>query len=222
MYTSTRDQDRSILDALRDDSILRHDGDYRQLVRQHQAQVRRVPEPQWPEGRRKLSPLLWKRIADSRTLRTAIACLDRRKAPGPDGLRLDELDVGGCWALARCLKAAILCSRYRPGPERKVEIPKRGKPNQIRTLTIQSSSDRVVAKAVQLILEPVLEREFLPLSFGFRPERGRVEALATASRHPKGRRSAVLDFCGYRQCLRQYSLLEINRRMQTPLPMRGR
>jgi len=40
-----------------------------------------------------------------------------------------------------------------------------------RPLGIATVKDRIAQAAVKLVLEPIFEREFLPLSYGFRPER---------------------------------------------------
>jgi hypothetical protein len=180
MYQSTKNIEIAVLDACGRDPLLRHIGDYKRLVRRNEVQADRAFASAGPDGLKSLWPVLFRRISDARTIRTAIARLDRNKAPGPSGLRLGELEDSELWSLARYFGKAIASRRYRPGPETKLEIPKVGKPGQFRTLTIQSSEDRVVAKALQLILEPIVEPRFMPFSYGFRPQLGRLEALGTA------------------------------------------
>ena len=66
---------------------------------------------------------------------------------------------------------------YRPKPLRRVHIPKPGKPGQTRGLGIPCVRDRVVMAAAKLVLEPIFEADFSPVSFGFRPKRSTHQAL---------------------------------------------
>jgi RNA-directed DNA polymerase len=66
---------------------------------------------------------------------------------------------------------------YRPLPARRVFIPKPGRPNEQRPLSIPAVRDRVVQCAVRTVIEPIFEADFLPCSFGFRPRRSAHDAL---------------------------------------------
>ena len=48
-------------------------------------------------------------------------------------------------------------------------IPKPGG-GKLRRLGIPTVADRVVQAALKLVLEPIFEADFLPCSYGFRPE----------------------------------------------------
>jgi RNA-directed DNA polymerase len=66
---------------------------------------------------------------------------------------------------------------YRPGPVRRVLIPKEGKPNATRPLGISKFEDKIVQKMMQQILESIYEPIFLDCSYGFRPGRGSHDAI---------------------------------------------
>ena len=58
-----------------------------------------------------------------------------------------------------------------------MHIPKPGKPGQTRPLGIPCVADRVVMTAAKIVLEPIFEADFSPVSFGFRPKRSAHQAL---------------------------------------------
>jgi group II intron reverse transcriptase/maturase len=59
-----------------------------------------------------------------------------------------------------------------------VHIPKGGSTTETRPLGIPTLEDKVLQRAVVLLLEPIYERDFLDCSYGFRPGRSAHEALA--------------------------------------------
>jgi RNA-directed DNA polymerase len=65
---------------------------------------------------------------------------------------------------------------YRAPPLRRVHIPK-GTGPETRPIGIPTFEDKILQRAVVMVLEAVYEQDFLPCSFGFRPGRSAHQAL---------------------------------------------
>lgn len=95
-------------------------------------------------------------------------------AAGIDRMSIERFAAKAEHYLAE-LARALREGSYQPDPLRRVHIPK-GK-GKTRPLGIATVKDRVVQTALKLVMEPIFEKEFLPVSFGFRPERSCKDAL---------------------------------------------
>lgn len=78
------------------------------------------------------------------------------------------------------LGEALKVGSYKPLAVRRVEISKG--PGKLRPLGIPAVKDRIVQTALKLVVEPIFEREFVDMSYGFRPGRGCKEALREVDR----------------------------------------
>ncbi len=96
-------------------------------------------------------------------------------APGPDGRTFGEIEADGRERLLEELHDELKTKTYRPGPVRRVYIPKLSGGG--RPLGIPNIRDRVVQTAAKLLLEPLFEADFTPDSYGFRPKRDAHQAL---------------------------------------------
>jgi group II intron reverse transcriptase/maturase len=100
-----------------------------------------------------------------------------RGAAGVDGQSIRGVEEYGVDLFLEELGSELRAGRYRPGVVRRRYIGK-GDGGR-RPLGIPTVRDRVVQMAAKLVLEPVVEADFLPCSYGFRPKRSAVQALET-------------------------------------------
>jgi RNA-directed DNA polymerase len=98
-----------------------------------------------------------------------------RGAAGVDRLTLAAVEDYGVHRMLDELEEDLRAGNYRPAPVRRVEIPKPD--GRMRPLGIPTVRDRVCQQAAKLVLEPIFEADFLPVSFGFRPKRSATDAL---------------------------------------------
>jgi group II intron reverse transcriptase/maturase len=98
-------------------------------------------------------------------------------AAGIDRQTIADVEQYGVSRLLDELAADLKDGSYRALPARRVFIPKPGRPQEQRPLSIPTVRDRVVQAALKLVIEPVFEADFLPCSFGFRPRKSAHDAL---------------------------------------------
>ena len=106
--------------------------------------------------------LAWKKVASNKgAAGVDHVSIDRFRSR--EGYYLDELE--------RSLRSGT----YRPYAVKRMYIPKGG--GKFRPLGIPVVKDRIVQTALKMVLEPIFEKDFLSMSFGFRPGRGCKDAL---------------------------------------------
>ncbi len=138
-------------------------------------------------------------------------------APGIDGQTFADIEQTGRANFLMAIREDLETDRYRPTPNRRVEIPKGN--GKFRTLQIPCIRDRVVQGALKLILESIFEADFCPNSYGFRPRRSPHRALAEVRRSVLRRMSTVIevDLSRYFDTIRHSVLLDkIAKRVQDP------
>ena len=109
----------------------------------------------------------WDRVRNNKGARTA----------GVDGETARYVEaVRGLEEFLTELRADLKARTFRPLPTRRRAIPKAG--GKVRYLGIATIRDRVVQASLKLVLEPVFEADFLPCSYGFRPNRRAHDAVA--------------------------------------------
>lgn len=95
-------------------------------------------------------------------------------APGVDGKTAEEYEAN-LWANLKSLLDRFKTGMYRAPPVRRVHIPKGD--GKTRPIGIPTIEDKVLQRAVTMVLDAVYEQDFLPCSFGFRPNRSAHDAL---------------------------------------------
>ena len=100
-----------------------------------------------------------------------------RGAAGVDSQTLAEVEQYGVEGFLEELGVVLRAKRYRPEVVLRRYIPKSD--GRKRPLGIPTVRDRVVQMAAKLLLEPIFEADFLPVSYGFRPQRSATQALET-------------------------------------------
>ena len=96
-------------------------------------------------------------------------------ATGVDGRTMAEYEESLGENLQSLLDRAKSGS-YRAPPVRRVHIPK-GDGSKLRPIGIPTVEDKILQRAVAMVLEPVYEQEFYDCSYGFRPGRSAHGAL---------------------------------------------
>jgi group II intron reverse transcriptase/maturase len=97
-------------------------------------------------------------------------------APGVDGRTADDYGLDLRSNLASLLDRAK-SGTYRAPPVRRVRIPKGPGSKDTRPLGIPTLEDKVLQRAVVMVLEPIYEQDFRSCSYGFRPGRSAHQAL---------------------------------------------
>jgi len=99
----------------------------------------------------------------------------RESAAGVDGKTMEqygkELESN-----LRDLIGRAKSGRYHAPPVRRVHIPK-GDGKETRPIGIPTTEDKVLQRAITMLLEPIYEQEFKEFSFGFRPGRSAHDGL---------------------------------------------
>lgn len=95
-------------------------------------------------------------------------------AAGIDHISIDRFEAQARHYLSE-LHQTLKTGMYRPQAVKRVYIPKND--GKQRPLGIPTVKDRIVQAAVKMVIEPIFEYEFLPMSYGFRPLRCCKDAL---------------------------------------------
>lgn len=116
-------------------------------------------------------------LMDIEWLRAAFQRTRKDGAPGVDGQTWVQY-AQNLEANLQSLLDRAKSGTYRAPPVRRVHIPKAGSSTETRPIGIPTLEDKVLQRAVVMLLEPIYEQDFYPCSYGFRPGRSAHQALA--------------------------------------------
>ena len=118
-------------------------------------------------------------------LRAAYYRVKPDSAPGVDGQSWSDY-AAHLEENLRSLLDRAKSGRYIAPPVKRVHIPK-GDGKETRGIGMPTIEDKVLQRAVAMLLEPIYEQDFKGFSYGFRPGRSALEAVA----------------CIWKQCMNQ-------------------
>lgn len=113
---------------------------------------------------------------DLEWMRAAFAATRKGGAVGVDGQTADAYAENLDDNLSSLLQRAK-SGTYRAPPVRRVYIPKGDSATETRPLGVPTFEDKVLQRAVAMLLEPLFEQDFYDLSYGFRRGRSAHDAL---------------------------------------------
>ena len=120
-----------------------------------------------------LMDIAWLREAYHRTRKDGAVGIDGQTAKAYEANLEDNF---------QSLLDRIKSGTYRAPAVRRVHIPK-GSGSETRPIGIPTFEDKVLQRAVLMLLEPLFEADFHDCSFGFRPKRSCHMALAATWKH---------------------------------------
>ncbi|MGB9666589.1 MAG: CRISPR-associated endonuclease Cas1 [Candidatus Cryosericum sp.] len=118
---------------------------------------------------------LYEHVLDGLNLMSALQeVMAAGKAGGIDGITLADIQSNQNKYLGD-LQHQLEERRYRPQPGAKIDIPKPD--GESRHISIPTIQDKVCQRAVLQVITPILDHQFLPCSYAYRPEKGPIRAV---------------------------------------------
>ncbi|TWU21761.1 group II intron reverse transcriptase/maturase [Bythopirellula polymerisocia] len=117
-------------------------------------------------------------LMDIDWLKDAYRCTRKDGAAGVDGVTAEQYEQdleGNLQSLLDRAKSGT----YKAPPVRRVHIPKGGSTTETRPLGIPTLEDKILQRAVVMLLDPIYEQDFLDCSYGFRRGRSAHDALTS-------------------------------------------
>ena len=135
--------------------------------------------------------------------------LNKKSAVGVDRISVKDYE-SDLWVHIKDLVERLKGNRYRAPYVRRHYIPKG--PGKLRPLGIPATEDKLLQKAVAMILEAIYEQEFYACSYGYRPNVGAKKAVLDLSKElATGKYKAIVeaDISGFFDHLDHTKLVEM-------------
>lgn len=124
---------------------------------------------------------LFDRVCAHATLSEAWAYVRAKGARGGvDGVSVDQFDAHQDEELAR-LEAELRSGRYVPEPPDRIHVPKSD--GRTRPIGLPAVRDKVVQRAVVIVIEPLFERIFRDCSYAYRRNKGHRKAIGRTNHY---------------------------------------
>lgn len=154
-------------------------------------QERPAPEPATTAAR-SFDPL-YLQMAELANLRTAWQQIrSKGKSGGIDGETVHSFGERAEQEL-QLLREELLAGRFVPQPYKQVNIPK--KDGDTRSLGLMTIRDKIVQQSARGVLEPILERMFLDVSYGYRSGKGTARAIKRVAHMIRNEKRVWLTKC---------------------------
>ncbi len=131
--------------------------------------------------------MFWKKdnifndIYTDQNLNTAWSAIrSNGKVPGADGISVQQYQ-SNLFVNMKELQKELETKKYRPQPIKRFSLTKPD--GSKRVLGILTVKDKIVQRALYQILEPVFEKSFEDISYGYRRNRGVKDAIKHLERH---------------------------------------
>jgi RNA-directed DNA polymerase len=119
---------------------------------------------------------LYRHLMDPYLLAEALdLVINNDGAEGIDGVTIDDIK-NRRWEFVKSLAAEMKAKTFKPQAVRRVYIPKSD--GRMRPLGIPTLKDRVIQRALVLVMEPIYELKFMDFSYGFRPGKSAADCAA--------------------------------------------
>ncbi|GHU51333.1 group II intron reverse transcriptase/maturase [Spirochaetia bacterium] len=102
--------------------------------------------------------------------------VNKNGAVGIDGVDAEEY-AQGLWPKLERLVEQLKSGTYRAPAVKRVYIPKAGSETDKRPIGIPTFEDKILQRAIEMVLEPIYEQEFYDFSYGFRTGKSAHQAL---------------------------------------------